>query len=359
MDPMTLMALSSIANIGGGLLGDAMSGGDRDKASAAAASIADLYKNINIPDIESQKVNPALYNAGAQMVAREATPEQLAMQDNLQNISLDPRLKDTQMSALETLKQIAGAGFTPDELAGLTSQRGKREADLTSQLKGINQQQQMRGIASSDAGLAEKLLAAQAGANRTAEEARALEAQGFKRSLDAISQGANLAGNIDNTDYTRQAALAQNLNNRELVNLNQRANVNNSNVDRFNKALEYNLNRTNTVDDKNVATSNNAQAYNKELLQNQFNNTMTLAGAKSGVATGQANMYNQQADRTAGKYAGIGAGLGEMFGAGATMAQKKADQKPTVPGTVTAQVMPFGTETDDDPNDLNNRLRTS
>lgn len=316
---MNPLLLASLANIAGGVAGNLLSQGDRDKASAEIEGIKDLYANIQLPDIEQMKLDLQQYQTGPEYTAREGVAEQLGMTDALQDVQLDPRLKQTQMNALETLQKIAGSGFTPDELNALQEQRSAREADLTSKLKALQQQQDMRGIGNSDMALAQRMMESQGSANRGAADARALEAQAFKRSLDAITQGANLAGNIDATDYARQAQLAQNLNQRELTNLQQRANVNNSNVDRFNRALESNIANQRETLNRNTQLANQQQQFNKGLAQQQFGNQMSLAGAKAGAAGTAANMYGNRANATAGMFSGIGSGLGNIaMGMGGT-----------------------------------------
>lgn len=311
MDPMTLAALSSIANIGGGILGNELSRGDRTAAEDQIKGIQALYNNIKLPSVDDQKLNLQQYGQGQQMSAQLDNAQQLAAQDALQNVNLDPRLKQTQMNALETLSKISGKGFTPDELNAIQQQRDAREGDLTSKLKQIQQQQDMRGIGNSDMALSQKMLEAQSSANRGAQDARDMQAQAFKRSLDAVSQGANLAGNIDATDYARQAQLAQNLNSRELQNLQQRSQVSSSNVDRFNRALESNVNRANTVADNNVNLGNQQQGFNKGLLDKNFQNELQLAAGKAGTNRDAAAMYQNRADRTAQQISGIGSGIGQ------------------------------------------------
>ena len=324
MDPMTLAALAGIANIGGGILGNELSKGDREAAADQIKSIQNMYNNIKLPSIDDQKLNLQNFQQGQQLTAKEDQAQQLSAQDALENVNLDPRLKQTQMNALDVLQKISGSGFTPDELNAMNQQREQREGDLTSKLKQIQQQQDMRGVGNSDMALAQRMMEAQGSANRGAQDARDMQAQAFKRSLDAVSQGANLAGNIDATDYARQAQLAQNLNSRELTNLNQRANVNASNVDRFNNALASNVNRLNTVSDKNVALQNDQQQFNKGLLDKQFQNELQLTAGRAGAAGQMANMNNANAARTAEMVSGIGSGIGSgILAAGSSPAKKK------------------------------------
>ena len=309
---MNPLLLASLANIAGGVAGNLLSQGDRDKASAEIEGIKDLYANIQLPDIEQMKLDLQQYQTGPEYNPQMGVAEQLAMQDALQNVQLDPRLKQTQMNTLDVLQKIAGSGFTPDELNALQEQRSAREADLTATLKGQQQQQDMRGIGNSDMALAQRMMEAQGSANRGAADARALEAEAYKRSVDAMAQGANLASNIDATDYARQAQLAQNLNQRELTNLQQRATTKASNLDAFNKSLESNVANVRDTLNKNTALRNQQQQYNKGLAQQQFGNQMFLAGAKAGAAGTAANMYGNRADSTAGMFSGIGSGFGKV-----------------------------------------------
>lgn len=307
MDPMTAAAL---INIAGGIAANEAGRGDREAATKQMDDIQNMYRNIKLPTIEEQKLDLARYGEGQLLNNKQDQAEQLSMQDNLQNINLDPRLKQTQMNALETLQKISGNGFTPEELNASQQQRDAREGDLTSKLKQLQQQQDMRGVGNSDMALAQRMMEAQGSANRGAADARDLQAQAFKRSLDAVTQGANLAGNMDATDYSRQAQLAGNLNNREMTNLNQRANVNSSNVDRFNAALSSNVNRLNKVGDANTNLSNEQQVSNKGLIRQSFLDQMTLTGAKAGTNKDMANMNNANAARTAGQITGVASGIG-------------------------------------------------
>jgi len=315
MDPLTLAA---IAQIGGGIIGNELSRGDRNAAQDQIRAIQAMYDQIQLPDIEKQKLNLEGFEQGQMLTPEQQQVRELSMQDQLQNINLDPRLKETQNNALDILRQISGKGFTPDEKAAMDEQRSSREADLTSKLKSIQQQQDMRGAGNSDMALSQRMMEAQGSANRGAADARNMEAQAFRRSLDAISQGANLASGMENTDYNRQANLANAQRGRETTNLQNRINTEGSNVDRFNRALEANTGRLNTTSDKNVALRNDQQQFNKNLVNQGFNQQLSLANARAGAGRDTANMNNSNADRTAGMAAGIGRGIGSgILAAGA------------------------------------------
>lgn len=328
--PLAAILGSVAANVGGGLIGDYLSRGDREKAGDQIRSIQDMYNAIKLPDTEQEKLNLEQFQEGQKLTPEQQQVRQLAMQDELQNINLDPRLRQTQMNALETLSKIAGSGFTPDELNAMQQQRDAREGDLTSKLKQLQQNQEMRGVANSDMALAQRMMEAQGSANRGAQEARDMQAQAFRRSLDAITQGGNLAGNIEGTDYARGADLASALRGREMTNLQNQVNIEGNNVDRFNRALESNVGRANQTLDKNVALRNDEQQFNKGLAEKNFQRQLQLTGGKAGAAQGVANLYQDNANRTASKFAGIGSGIGSGILAGSMGGSSTATTKPKI-----------------------------
>lgn len=302
--------IGSLFNIAGGIAAANEQANARAAADARLDDIKNLYNRISMPEIGSEELNLEQLNSGQMLNPQQQQVRQLSMNDQLQNVNLDPRLKQTQMNALETLSKIAGKGFTPDEMNALSQQRSAREADVTAKLKQLQQNQDMRGLGNSEMSLAAQLSAAQSDANRGAQDARDLQAQGFKRSLDAISQGSNLAGSIDNTDYNRQSNLATALRNREGTNLQNQVATEGTNVDRFNRALESNTTRINNTADKNVAIRNDQQQFNKGLIDKNYNRQLDRAATLSGVARNQATNDIAKGNARAGAISGVASGIG-------------------------------------------------
>lgn len=292
-----------------GAIGNAQSGGARSDSRNALNGAVSMYQNIANPDIEKMKLNLQEYQDVYGYNPEMAQAEQLGSRDNLQDIQLDPRLKNTQANALSTLQEIAGKGFTPDQLLAMDQQRRQNEGDLTSRLKGMQDQQAARGVGNSDFGLAQKMMEAQSSANRNAQDNAAMRASAYKNGLDAITQGANLAGSMDNTDYNRQANVANAQNNREMVNLNQRATTNQSNVQTFNDSLKAKAMNRQDISNQNTGIANSQQAHNRGLLQTDFDNSMKkatgVAGGLAGVAAGRAG----DAQRTSDMYSGVAGGI--------------------------------------------------
>ena len=292
-----------------GAIGNDQASGARGDASRNLAEILAMYQNIATPDIEKMKLNlqnyQDVYNYNPQM----QTAEQLSSQDNLQNIQLDPRLRQQQVGALDMFNQMAQGGFTPDQLVAMDAQRRQTEGDLTSRLASMQSNQDARGVGNSDFALAQRMMEAQSSANRAAQDNAAARAQAFQQQVNAGMQGANLAGNIEQQDYVRQAALANSQNNREMVNLGQRANVNQSNVANFNDALKSKTTNTQNISNQNTGLANTQQEYNRGLLQTDFNNKLKKAEGVSGAQRGVAADRAADGQRTADMWAGIGSGV--------------------------------------------------
>lgn len=327
-----------IGGVAGGAMG--LMQGDDDDGSEQLAKNQALWAALKAPSAEDLSVDLDNYRYAGDIQAKEDQAQQLGAADALQNVQLDPRLKAAQMSSLDTLSKIAGGGFTPDEKAAMDSARQQREADVTSKLKALQQSQDMRGVGNSDMALSQRMLEAQSAANRGANDARAQEGNAFARSLSAISQRGTLAGQMDNTDYNRQAALATNLNNRELTNMQQRANVNNSNVNRFNNALQYN----NTNQQANLNNNTNKQhteaTYNSgakdRAYTGQVQRLAGMTGANINMGQAQNAAMRQDQARTAQVFNGI------TNAAAALRAGQQSDSNPEVDAKLNADQKKWG-----------------
>lgn len=335
MDPFTIGA---IANVGGGILGNLLSKDDRDKASGITEDIYNQYKNLSLPDIEKMKLALQNYSSAGSLTPQQEQTVQLGATDALQNVNVDPRLKQTQMNQLSLLEKLSQTGYSPEERAQLDAVQRKVEADNQSRLKQLMEQQQSRGVANSDMALAQRMLESQSAANRQATEATTVQADAFKRALEAMTGAGSLASRMADTDYSQQANLANALNSRELTNTNLQAGTQNRNVDRFNQAQASNLTNQQNIMDKNVNTANAEQQYNKELIQKNYENQLKKLGGQQGAGANLSNTYNQRADSTAGMWSGIGSGVGTIA---------KGMNKAAPSGAVSKQTMPLNEQQED------------
>lgn len=305
------------AAIGGGLgiIGGLIGGAAQDRASSAAeAQYKEMMNRIaavRLPDIELQKLNLAQYLSSGKLTPEQEQAQQLAAADALQNVNVDPRLKQAQMQNLQLLQRLGeSGGYSPIEAAQLSAMERKIEADNASRLKAMLEQQEARGMGSSDAALASRMIESQSAANRQAEQSQNIAAQGMQRALQAMSGAGSLAGQMGQQEYQQQANLANALNQREQFNALQRAGVGQRNVAEANAAQRFNLANSQEIANKNVDLANQQQQYNKQLLQQRFNNEMSKATGVNNAGAGMPKMISDSGASQAGRYATIGEGLG-------------------------------------------------
>jgi hypothetical protein len=306
------------AVIGGGigLLGGISSGKKKSKSEQMMEQIYAQYANLQIPETEKLRLALEQYQVQGTLDPSLEMPEQLGTQDNLENIQLDPRLEQARMQQLETLAKLGETSFTPSEQAQLNSMKRDVEADNQSRLKAMLQQQDMRGVGSSDAALASRMLESQSAANRQAEQTDNQAAMAFERALAAKSAAANVAQGIQGDEYNRESALANALNQREMVNMSQRSGAGQRNIDRFNDAQKTNLNNQQQVNMANTNLRNDQQAYNKNLEQRRYDNELKRLQGMQGInVVGAGEVGNQERAASGQRWASTGSGISNMINA--------------------------------------------
>jgi hypothetical protein len=301
--------IGGAASLLGGVIGNASASGDRAKAMEQIQAQLDELSAIGIPSVEAQKILLEKYRSAGQL-----TPEleqTLTQGDSdLKNISTDPSLKDSQMKALNKLAQIGDEGgmllsdkSTLNKILGEVNsqEKGNREAILA-------RSRSMGGMGSG-LELAAQLQNQQASADRASTQGLDVAAQAQDRALQSILQGGNLAGSLRSQDFSEKAKVAEAQDAIKRFNTMNAQTVMGSNVDRKNSANQYNLSNNQRIMDQNTGLSNQEQVHNKGLLQQKFNNQMSLTGAKGNARAGVANNLNNQADRNAAMWSGIGSGV--------------------------------------------------
>lgn len=312
--PLALMAGAAAAPVIGGVLGNVLSGGDRSNAADAIHNYYNMVNQLQLPEIDKMRLALTQYQS-----AGELTPEQeqdilLKQQDAMQDINLDPRLKKAQMDQLETLQKLGDTGVTPVEQAELNKVRRLAAADNQARMQQMLEDQQRRGVGSSEAAMAARLISGQSAANRQSEEQDRLMAMAFQRALEAKSGAAGIAGSMEGADYGRQSDLAKALNAREYANVQQQTGTQQRNIDRANQAMQLNLQQKQGLANANVDLGNKQQQYNKELQQQNYENQLRKMGMLGEASKAKADIYGNQANSTANMWAGIGSGVGKGLG---------------------------------------------
>jgi hypothetical protein len=347
------------------------------KALGALQGAADVFKNIPLPELQAlilqnpqwlqDVVAPTLADvpdATFESVAAERAKQERVDGTAFDNVSTDPRLKEQQLAALASLKEISdGGGMTAKDKANLWRVQSQAAQADAGRRDAIMQGMARRGMGGSGAELLAQLSSSQAATDRQAQEGLDIAGMAQERALSAMLQGGQLAGNVRGQDFDEQAKVAQardaiaqfnaaNANQTSQFNAGQGNNMAQFNAGKdletqtFNIGQQADQNKTqagmnmqanmfNTggrqdVHNQGVANQNQSSAYNVQLPQKQFENTVTKAGGVANAAQGLANFYTHQGDRKTDEFGNLISG-GATVGAGALSKSDercKKDKKP-------------------------------
>lgn len=320
---LTALAIGAIAApVVGGIMGNMMSSSAKKKADQAIQKALAELKSINLPDTEKMKL--ALESPEVQGILQPymQQAEQLASTAQEQ-ITTDPRLRQAQMQALETMSKMGTEGLTATDRAALNQARRQTAGDEQARQASILQNMAQRGVGGSGMELAAKLSSSQESADRASQESDRTMAMAQQRMLAAISGAGELGGQIRGQEYGEQSDLARARDAIAQFNLQQRAATQSANVGQLNEAQLRNLAEKQRVSEAGVSTRNRQQEYNKQLEQQRFNNEMQLKQAIANAQLGQAGSFQAQARDTAGMWQGIGSGVGTGLMGAATMMSKQ------------------------------------
>lgn len=307
--------VGGIASIGGSLIGNAASSGDRDAAAQAQADAANQIKNVNVPAVDQMKIALQKYqSAGTLTPEMENTINQGASQ--MQGISTDPRLKVAQMNALQSLQKQGSGGLTAKDMEALDQSRRSISQDENSREQSILQDMQQRGVGGAGAELAAKLSSSQGAADRGSQQSDSLNAMAQQNALQAIANAGNLAGSQQGQDFSQQSQIAQAQDAISRFNAANQQNIEGTNVGARNQAQLANLSNAQALSNQNTGVANQQEQYNKGLYQQNFNNQMQKAQGVAGADNQHAQQLNANANATSGMWSGIGQGVNSAIGSG-------------------------------------------
>lgn len=350
-------------------------GGDK-QAGKAEGFYEEAYqdgRDVQAPTLD--EIDPFLFE-----YAGDVNPAQLDSWENLianqgrasnvdgtafDNISTDPRLRDSQLDALSELSGIANSGgLRLSDKAQLNRIFNRVDQNDRARREAIMMRQNARGMGGSGMDLMAQLNSAQAGTDDANQRGMDLAALAQDRSLQAIMSGADMAGTIRQQDYgeAADAAKARDMLNQFNSRMSQEASFRNAGIrndmDRYNANRRFDTNRYNanamtdarfknrnarqgTLDD-NTDVRNRALMYNQgDRLRNQFGMDHRAATMRQGAAEGMGKYWTGEAIRkdrqrannvntlfgaggagwdafgkVAGMFGGAGGGIGGGSGAG-------------------------------------------
>lgn len=302
------------APIIGGYIGQQQAGADRDAANAARRQALAQYANINIPDSEKMRLALEEYQSTGQMTPEMQQAIELG-QSEMQNVSTDPRLRASQMQALEQMAGMASGQMTTADTAGFELSRQNAAGEMQAKNNQILQEMQQRGQAGSGAELLAKLKSNQTGADML-QKSQLEQAQVMQNArMQALMQQGNMSGELRGQDYTEASNMAKAKDAISRFNAENQQNVSNTNVGARNLAQATNISNRQQLNNANVDLRNKQQASNRGLQQTEFDNKMTLAAGKAGQYNASAAAGDRQAADTASMWATGGQGVGTALAA--------------------------------------------
>jgi len=270
------------------------------------ADIIAMLKDVDVPDSEKQKIlleNPELVGL---LQAEELGDS--AMED----ISLDPKMREAQLAALQSFQEEGEQGFTQEDRSAQNILRRDADSRANAEQEAILSGMAQRGSLDSGAQLAAQLGAQQGSSQRRAEGADRLAMDAASRRRNAMAQSANMAAGMEGADFSRQSQAAQAKDSISQFNAANRQNV-----------AAQNLAARQNIENQKVSTANQQQVHNKGLLQQDYQNKMNKAGTMAGAMGNQASSMAQQG---ASKQQGAAGQLGSLLKVGSTLGAAAIDK---------------------------------
>lgn len=305
-----------------GAIGNAQAGKARKDAERRSDEMAELYRSLNVPSLESQQYDPTM-----QDYAGDIDPALLAsipgLESALSQVTSDPRFTQAQYQSLGGLDElVAGGGMT--QMDKLEFQRAQDQAGQESarQQASITRDMAERGIAGGGMELAQRLASAQGAANTSSAAAQNMAATAQQRALQALMERGNMAGDMQSQDFGRKSTAA---NARDMMakwNQEQALGVNKANANAANAAAAQNQQTRQYVNKDNQYATNNAKQNNAQAVGQQYGQQMDRLSGIAGQVTGQNAHRQAQAAQIGNQAQGIGQAASTIIPAAANMYQQ-------------------------------------
>ena len=246
---------------------------------SAMQNYQNIYNSMNPQDLQValQQANMTNYNPAVLQSAVATQPSAF------QNVGLNQPLTAQQQSANAALNSMATGGATPQQLAAMNAMQNQTNAQLQSNLAGIQQSAAARGMGGSGQAMAMRAQAAQGATNQANAGAQSINAQLAANKMAGLQAlESSLAGQQNqyvNTALAQAQGLQQN---------NQYGTTLNANIAGQNVAAQ-NAQQNLQTQGANQFSQYNTGIANQQNLQNQVNSKLQSAQAKQAAAGGVLN----------------------------------------------------------------------
>lgn len=223
----------------------------------------------------------------------------------MEDIGVDEQLKLEQLKALAGIGDIAEGGLTEADLAASRQiRRDVGQADQARQQQVLMEMAQ-RGVLGSGGELAARLGAGQQATERQAAASDELIRQAQARSLQALGQQGNLAGQIRGQEFGEQSDIARARDVIGQFNVRNRQDVLGRNVGERNIAQQQNLQGAQEQANRAAEIKNIEQMRNKQLPAQRY-------GWEADIMQGRIGAEQQQAQQRQQAHRDTAAGIGQI-----------------------------------------------
>lgn len=276
-------------------IGDFLFGGDDESKGFERAQ--GILERVEVPELRS-----LILDLGELVEVGQLTPRMadaiLQETTGFEDIQTDPRLQQEQYRSLQRFREIADSeGLDPQTLSRLRQVRQEEDARLRGDIGAIEQAEARRGELTSSGDFVNQLIAAQSSANRFADQGFDEAALAQQRSDTANIRAADLAGNMEQTSFGRQAEVARAQDAINQFNVRQRQNVEDANTERLNRSQEYNLNREMQQDLFNIGQRDREEASRVGAIESDYTRRYGQAQDRANLRTGRGTAQSDEEGR--------------------------------------------------------------
>lgn len=295
------------------------------EARAADAKRLAAIEGVSLPDAELQEERLRLAAEQIPELAGLLEAEQL---DQVDDLEFDPRLKEAQMAALESMQERGKSGLSEEDKLIYDDIRESLASDAASQQADIGRRMAEQGASGSGQEMAQRMNAQQVAAMQASKAGRGMAADALRSKMESEQTAGQMSGQMSAQDMARQQSNraaqqqiaqfnAQNRQQTNRYNLGQQQNIANQTanqrnqmytnlVDQQNQQFQNELNRANAVAGVHGQQAGGLRSQATQARQNQGPSGFGsfVQGAGTGAATGAA---------VGGPWgAAIGAGVGGL-----------------------------------------------
>jgi hypothetical protein len=219
-------------------------------------------------------------------------------------------MRQKQLQAIGGLEETSQTGMSAIDRAALSEIQNQIASQEQGAREAILQNMAQRGMSGSGAELAAQLQANQQASQNANLAGMQQAGQSQQARMQALQNMANLGGQIETTDFERQARQAQ-----------AQDAINQFNVQNRNVAQQSNLGNLQNIKNMNVAQQNQINQANVDLRnQQQFQNVVgrptAQYGMNAGYTSGVSGALNQQANMMGSQALGQQQMQQQMIGSG-------------------------------------------